>query len=287
MNASLGPQRLLAVAAVALAAAVPAGAGIAGSSRVSAAPTTYSDPAGDANGAPDITGVDVSNDNAGTITMRISVPDRPQLGVEDALLLWIDADRNDLTGRFGDEYRLLRFAFGAVLERWNGSAWESYAPPSVVLRWETGQLVFAVKGSDLGIAEAFDFDLGSVTFAGDDPDAWPFDNAPDFGSWTYTILVAPTAGPSVLRPANPKAGGLLSVAVRVTANGKPVDAGTVKCGATLGGKRLAASGSGLSGGVAGCTWRLPRTAAGKTLRGSVTVTTAGGTASRTFSAKVR
>jgi hypothetical protein len=276
----------LGVLVVLVAAAVPAGAGLALSTSATAGPSTYDDPAGDGNGAPDVTRVLVSNDDAGTITMRLAVPDRQQLGQDDFVGLWIDADRNDATGQYGDEYRLLRFTFGTYFERWNGSDWDLYAAPSLVIRWNPGELMLSAKRDDLGIEDAFDFDVESIVFAGEDPAAWPYDDAPDFGSWTYTMVFAPTLGRAKAQPARPKAGRLFSVAVPVLAGGKPVDSGTVKCIATVGGKRLAAA-SGLNAGTAGCAWRIPANAAGKSFRGSMSVTTGGGTAKRSFSATVR
>jgi hypothetical protein len=200
------PIRTLAVACVVLAAAAPAGAGLEDQARSAGASSTFNDAAGDAGAAPDITEVVVSNDAAGTVTMSIAVPGRPQLGFEEAMGVWINADRNE---------------------------------------------------------------------------------APDFGYWTYQLVFAPTLGAAKVLPARPKAGRLVSVAVPVLSGGKPVDTGTVKCAASIGTKRLTASTSGLNAGTAGCAWKLPAAAAGKTLRASVTVTTAGGTATKAFSVKVR
>lgn len=288
MNVSVRPGlRTLALACLALAAAVPAGAAVDGRSGAAEASTTYGDPPGDANGAPDITEVTVSNDAAGLITMQISVPNRPQLAVNDVVILWINADQNAGTGGFGDEYRLEKYGFGTFFERWDGAAWQPFTPGSLVVRWEAGQLVVSVGRADLGIGGAFDFDAAGAQITGEDPMAWPWDDAPDFGSWTYALVFSPTLGPAKLRPSPPKAGKLVSVAVPATSGGKPIDAGTVKCTATVGGKSIRASASGLSGGKAGCAWRLPATAAGKTFRGRITVTTAGGTATRAFSARVR
>ena len=281
------PIRTLAVACVVLAAAAPAGAGLEDQARSAAASSTFNDAAGDAGAAPDITEVVVSNDAAGTVTMSIAVPGRPQLGFEEAMGVWINADRSEATGRFGDDYRLLKFAFGSVFERWDGSDWQLFSPASLIVRWEGGRLVIIAGRADLGIADAFDFQAGAVLFAGDDPDGWPSDEAPDFGYWTYQLVFAPTLGAAKVLPARPKAGRLVSVAVPVLSGGKPVDTGTVKCAASIGTKRLTASTSGLNAGTAGCAWKLPAAAAGKTLRASVTVTTAGGTATKAFSVKVR
>jgi hypothetical protein len=277
------PLRTVAFACLVLAAAAaaaPSGAAVAVSG-------TFDDASGDAGAAPDITQVVVSNDAAGVITMRIAVPNRPQLGFNDGIILWINADQNAATGSFGDEYRLEKFAFGTFFLRWDGSAWQPFTPGSLLVRWETGQLVVSAARADLGIGAAFDFDAAGVQVTGEDANAWPWDDAPDFGSWTYTIVFAPTLGPAKVQPARPKAGRLVSVSVPVQAGGASVDTGTVKCSATVGGKRVRTVASGLNAGAAGCSWRLPASTAGKTLRGAVTVVTAGGTATKTFSVKVR
>lgn len=280
------PIRALLLACVALAAAAPAGASLDGQAAGAAASSTYTDATGDSNGAPDITGADVSNDAAGVITMRIAIPNRAQLGSDDALGLWIDADANEFTGPF--EYRIFKFSFGAFLDRWDGAAWQPMAPPgSLVIGWQSSQLVVAFNRADLGIGDSFGFSTAGVQFVGEDPSAWPWDDAPDSGSWSYTLDFAPTLGPAKVQPTRPRAGRLVSVAVPVTAGGKPVDAGTVKCTAVVGGKQLRVAARGLNGGTAGCAWRLPASAAGKTLRGQVSVTTTGGAATRSFSVKVR
>jgi Tol biopolymer transport system component len=50
---------------------------------------------------------------------------------------------------------------------------------------------------------------------------------------------------------------------------RPITRGAAICRATLGGKALKLAGSGFERGVVRCTWTLPKTAKGKTLRGSV------------------
>ena len=45
-----------------------------------AAATTFTDPAGDSEGAPDITSVVVANDLAGVVTFTIAVANQPVLG---------------------------------------------------------------------------------------------------------------------------------------------------------------------------------------------------------------
>ena len=98
MRARVRHSARAALACVAVAASVSAGSAVAGQARGAAPVTSYNDASGDGNGAPDLTGVTVSNDAAGAITMRITVPNRPQLVSTDVIGVWIDADRNELTG---------------------------------------------------------------------------------------------------------------------------------------------------------------------------------------------
>ena len=84
--------RGLVISAVALATALVA-AGVALGTNYQ----TYTDPAGDNNGAPDVTTVHVSNDPAGNLTFEITLAGAPDLtGTEvDANL---DTDQNPSTG---------------------------------------------------------------------------------------------------------------------------------------------------------------------------------------------
>ena len=60
----------------------------------------------------------------------------------------------------------------------------------------------------------------------------------------------------------------------------------VTCKATIGGAAVPVKAKRLRNGVAACVWSLPRSASGKQLKGSVSVTTKGVTASRSFVARV-
>ena len=85
----------------------------------------YADGAADAPpAAPDLTAVQVSNDDAGGIVFRISIPNRVALGGTDLVSLLVDADGKTGTGcargPFGAEYALDvlagRYVFGRCLD---------------------------------------------------------------------------------------------------------------------------------------------------------------------------
>ena len=92
-------------------------------------------------------------------------------------------------------------------------------------------------------------------------------------------------GPVRLSPARPKAGATVVASVRMTAGGNPTRPERVACSATAGRTKL--KGVGRAGnGSATCTYRTPRSAKGKLLRGAVSFTAAGGRYTKRFSAKL-
>jgi hypothetical protein len=85
-----------------------------------------------------------------------------------------------------------------------------------------------------------------------------------------------------------RAGRLLTLRVRVSTNtGKRVLAGGLRCSARVGKTTLRARAKGWKRGAATCSWRLPRTARGKTLRASVRVTSGGLRLTRSLTRRVR
>jgi hypothetical protein len=76
-------------------------------------PQTYPDPV-DTDPGPDVTSVTVSNDDAGTVTIRMDLANRPTgLGANDNIYVYVNTDRNVSTGCNGSEYRI--YAFGSPL----------------------------------------------------------------------------------------------------------------------------------------------------------------------------
>jgi hypothetical protein len=112
-------RSLLVVFAAAVASGLVLTSALAGSS--------FADPAGDATGnAPDITAVQVTNDNGGQILFQVTVAN---LTPESALFVPIDVDKNAATGDHGDEW-VLEWSSSATaadngwsVERWDGARW--------------------------------------------------------------------------------------------------------------------------------------------------------------------
>jgi hypothetical protein len=85
---------------------------------------TYTDSTGEDPSAPDITSVVVSNDDAGMITFKINISNRPALTPDMLMLIYLDTDQKATTGdtgSLGAEY-LIGLAPGEVdLGKWSGS----------------------------------------------------------------------------------------------------------------------------------------------------------------------
>jgi hypothetical protein len=176
---------------------------LAGASNVSA----YEDATADApTASPDVGAVQVSNDDAGSIVFRVSIPNRPALADTDLVALFVDADAKTGTGCargvFGAEYALdvlaNRYVFGRCLSgRWDFTK----RPPSFGGSFASSTLTLRVNRRDLGGTSRFGFRIGAATATGRDP---AYDFAPDVGTtgWSYQVIAPPQAG---FRPPKPRA----------------------------------------------------------------------------------
>jgi hypothetical protein len=163
-------------------------AGVAGAANSGG----FSDRAGDVKLAPDITSVDVSNDDAGTITIQMAfgndalTPGLPgeQLGVA------LDLDQNPDTGTvyYGTDVAFgLDFGLGGTtlkFARADGSEFKPATPPPSLkgtIDRTTGMVTFTVKAADLGLAPNDGFNLVAISssIAGDG------DLAPDLRTYNY------------------------------------------------------------------------------------------------------
>ena len=168
-------------------------AALAGASNSS----PYADGAADAPpAAPDLTAVQVSNDDAGNVVFRISIPNRAALAYTDLVSLFVDADRKTGTGcargAFGAEYALDvlsdRYVFGRCLH----GSWDfSKRPASFRGSFAGSTLTLKANRRDFGGASGFDFRVGAAAATGADP---AYDFAPDIGTspWSYEVI-APQA----------------------------------------------------------------------------------------------
>jgi hypothetical protein len=180
------PQRWSLIAPACFLAALVV-AGVAGAANT----TGFSDRAGDVKLAPDITSVDISSDDAGTITIKMAFADGAippgipgeQLGVA------VDLDQNPDTGTvyygtdvavaldFGLAGTTLKFAHA------QGAEFEAATPPPSLkgtLDAATGTVTFTVKAADLGLEPTDGFNL--VAISSSDLD---LDLGPDLRTYNY------------------------------------------------------------------------------------------------------
>ena len=91
-----------ALAAASVLAAVFVGTALAANSG------SFGDPSGDAGPSPDITGVAISSDDAGMLTIKVTLANRGGLAASDEVTVGIDSDQNPDTGAvfYGAEFAL-------------------------------------------------------------------------------------------------------------------------------------------------------------------------------------
>jgi hypothetical protein len=296
---------VVAAALVALFALTPTGG--ATPDRTTANRVTFEDSTGEDPQGPDITTVVLSNDDRGTLTWVINIPNRPTLTGDMGFIIFINSDSNTSTGDpqlFGSDYILqligpIAGPAEAALFRWDGTDFTALGVPqsSLIFNYANG-LTIRLNASELGNARRIQFLVLALTGLTLGPDGQlddtnsRFDAAPDPGHGVYAFDVRITPARLVVRsfgvrPSPPRAGRPLSVFVTFArSDGAAPTAASVTCRATLGGRALAASGSSVSGRRATCRWALPGTARGQTIRGTVTVRSGGLRVSRPFSARV-
>ena len=159
--------------------------------------TLYLDPGDAPSAAPELASVRVSNDDAGTVVFRISIPNRATLADSDLVAVLVDADRKSSTGcsrgTFGAEYALDVLANRYVFGRCTGGHWDFTRPPaSFTGMFGQSTLTLTVNRRDLGGTSGFRFRTGSAATSGADA---AYDFAPDVGAaaWSYEIIAPPEA----------------------------------------------------------------------------------------------
>jgi hypothetical protein len=279
---------------------------------------SYTDPGGDAGVGTDLTSITVSNDQAGLITMQIASAN-PIVG-NHAIAVFIDADRNAATGDDGIEAWMYGGPFvGTEFLACTSGGCSPVNPPGYRARAaSTNVTEFQFPRSALGDTMSFDFDVISISI--DPPNLNFWDVA---GTYTYDLAfpqcgngkdddgdgkidsqdlgcssatddneaddpVNVRLGAAKATPAAPKAGSTATISARTTRveTGQPLESGAVSCTASYPGKKLKGSGS-VVGGNAVCRVKVPATAKGKTVRGTMTVKYKTASASASFSFKVR
>jgi hypothetical protein len=302
----LKPLGIAAVAAAIL--ATQAGAGSSSGARALPNSVTFPDSTGEvtASGGPDITAVVASNNDAGTISFEIRLPNRTTLPPEMLIGMTIDADNNPATGDpegGGTDYAIEYFQGQANLFRWDGTNFTRRAgdPPqvSLITTASSTSITISINAAELGATRRFRFDVIVITGivvnqqTGDlDFQNARGDAAPDLGHglFSYDVRTAPLR--LVARrftPGTPVAGRMHTVrlvAARSDTNAV-LTGGQVRCVATISGRRVAARVHRFVGSEARCGWQIPASARGGTIRGSITVVFEGLTVRRSFSARIR
>jgi len=182
------------VLTIAIAVAV-AGAGASaapfGRSPTAVKPVVFTDPSGDAQGAaPDITRVQVSNDDAGVVTFQVDLRNANTIAVDgSAVEIFVDADKSRYTGdRAGEEYALGAFGGNPAsydFFRWDGSQWVVDDASSLeVSKNASGSLFFKISSRDL-LSKDFEFEVWGVYT--DSAENGFFDYAPDSDLWGYVV----------------------------------------------------------------------------------------------------
>jgi hypothetical protein len=262
----------LAVTAALLAAAPSQGAG------------RYADEPGDSNGAPDLTSVSVTGDANGQLLFTINTDNLAPESDVDAFLL-LDTDLDLATGApdtLGADYMFVvseadnTYGFA----RWAGSDWDWDAPYSTVrVRGDRTGALISVNRSEVGGTSAFNFWVR--TRKGD-----ALDDAPDDGTWNYTLAAD---GPDIqgvlvtMKPAfGPKAGKPFTITpagLRLPPSGAlglMPQPESYTCAAKLGTRTLKGTGTG------GCTFKLKQAARGKKLTVELAVTYQGASKTSQF-----
>jgi hypothetical protein len=288
-------SRLIVLASAAFAAAVV----VSAAGAITAPPTNLTDATGDSGTAPDIATVAVTNDDHGPYTFTIGFA-TPYANSAD-LELFLDSDNNGSTGDqqaggadyvFVDDYA--SHSFDLVSWQSNDFAEAAHPTAGVVVSSDNKTVTMTINKSDLGGSTGFNFFLLSSdgTF-----DTGHVDDAPSgAGLYSYSAQTVFTLAPGASHDGAAKAGGTWTVsmsAVRSDTKGTVGSEGTIACKATEGSKKLAVvshsfvSSGGGGGSTALCTFRVPKKPKHAAVHATVTVTDAGQSATKAFTAKTK
>lgn len=235
----------------------------------------WDDPAGDSANAADLTRIAVRNDDAGNITFELTYGNRSALGPDDHVDILLDTDDNESTGYQGFDYGIGIESGVAVLKHGTSTGFEDTLH-STFSASADGRTA-TVNRTELGGTTRFAFFIRTVTLSEAD---MSFDDAPDAANQVFVYsLTAPRPDKILVlfSPKTPKAGKTFTVVVPLVQmdDGSTAVPEKLACKATLNGKSLRGSVK-----TAACAWRLPKSAKGKRLAFTVTVTQ--GSATTTF-----
>jgi hypothetical protein len=211
----------------------------------------------------------------------------------------VDADNSASTGdpnTLGADYSIQLFQSRIDMFRWDGTTFTRTGtdPPQASLVFSyAGGATIKISAAELGNTTRFNFGAIAISGIKLDPNRDPdFTNAkadlapdPGHGLWSYQVNTAPlrlvakkfTAG-------KPRAGALYTVRLAAARNdtGAVLESGQVTCKASVAGRALRARTQRFVNKEARCTWLIPSTARGQTMRGSIGVGFEGKTLRKSF-----
>ena len=172
------------LALAALLAAIFAGTASASNSG------NFFDGPGDSATAPDVTGVAVSNDDSGVVTVKVTFGNRSAWSADDGIAIGLDTDQNPDTGTFfyGTEYELDLVGFGLRFFRAAATGFFEEAPPPPSFRaiFSGDSVTLTFNASEVGSPTGFNlYALAS--------DVSAFDAAPDIRTFNYQLVAGATA----------------------------------------------------------------------------------------------
>lgn len=168
-----------ALAIVVASALVFVGAALAGNTG------SFADPSGDSGTAPDVTGVAITSDDAGVVTVKVTLANRNAFGPTDGVAVGIDSDQNPDTGTvfYGTEYELDLEGGAAHFYRAsaNGLYEEAPLPASFTASFSGNVVTITFKPAELGPGSGFNvYALGF--------DNATLDSAPDIRMVNYQLV---------------------------------------------------------------------------------------------------
>jgi hypothetical protein len=292
-------RRLVVVLGFVLVLALSLVAAAGARESVTAPPVTFSDTTGDGGTAADIASLTVTNDDKGqyTFVTNFATP-YPANG---DYYINLDTDLNPSTGDpqlSGADYVIFdnhsQHTFD--LEKWTGSEWDD-APTNSTLTLSIGSdgksLTASVNASEIGNSTGFNLWLSSDDGStGTDPST--YDTAPNgTATWQYkeqTVFTLSAVGRQGAATAG-KTWAIYLAAVR-SDTGKTVGSdGTITCGAASGFTKLATATHAFvtvdGQSVAFCVFKVPKSLKHKSVKGTISVSYGGQTATHTFATTVK
>jgi len=260
--------------------------------QVARADADFTDPAGDASGAPDVVDVSVFNDAFNRIVFAAKFAGNAAMAADGEVTFVVDTDSNPETGSNGwDFWIILDGTEKWNLFGWDGTQWAEAPATSVKAYFLDDVVFFAINRSELGNTSALSFFVEANKIAGDAVVAT--DTAPDGDAvWSYATVTKTfglVASPVV---AVTKGGArvgkafVAGYAVGRTDSPEPMIAPKTTCAATVGVKRIPARIT-QEADIAVCRVTVPKTAKGKLLKLTLTTTSSGKTVKKAYSTKVR